>query len=121
MKVHYGNKEPLDFLSYDGEAFDGDIVTDPPYSQGGEFVEKAIETVTNGHKVAMFLKIQFLEGQKRRLFYDRYPPRTVYVLSKRLKCAKNGDFNSIGSSAVAYAWFVWEKGIIGKPEIQWIN
>ena len=42
MKVHYGNKEPLDFLSYDGEAFDGDIVKNPPYSQGGEFVEKGV-------------------------------------------------------------------------------
>ena len=117
----YGNQEPLDFMLYDGDAFDGDIVTNPPYTAGAEFAEKAIETITDGHKVAMFLKVQFLEGQKRRKFFDKYPPRTVYVLSKRMKCAKNGDFNSIGSSAVAYAWFVWQKGFAGRPEIQWIN
>lgn len=25
-----------------------------------------------------------------------------------------------GGSAVAYAWFVWEKGFQGNPEIEWI-
>lgn len=33
----------------------------------------------------------------------------------------NGDFQSITSSAVAYAWFVWEKGFTGDPVIKWIN
>ena len=27
----YGEKQPLDFLSYDGKSFDGDIITNPPY------------------------------------------------------------------------------------------
>ena len=30
-----------------------------------EFVEKAMETVTDGNKVCMFLKLQFLEGKKK--------------------------------------------------------
>ena len=117
----YGSNVPLDFLAYDGEMFDGDIVTNPPYSKGAEFVEKAIETIADGHKVAMFLKLQFLEGQKRRKLFERYPPRTVYVLSGRIKCAKNGAFDSVGSSAVAYAWYVWDKGFTGVPQIRWIN
>ena len=117
----YGSAESLDFLKYDGEPFDGDIVTNPPYTAGAEFVRKAIDTVTEGHKVCMFLKLQFLEGQKRRKFFEECPPRTVYVLSARLKCAKNGNFDSIGSSAVAYAWFVWDKGFTGIPHIRWIN
>lgn len=25
------------------------------------------------------------------------------------------------SSAACYAWFIWEKGYAGKPEIVWIN
>lgn len=116
----YGFKQSFDFMMYDGR-FDGDIVTNPPYTKGAEFVEKAIETITDGHKVAMFLKLQFLEGQKRRKFFEKYPPRTIYVLSSRIKCAKNGDFDSIGSSAVAYAWYVWDKGFTGAPQIRWIN
>lgn len=45
---------------------DMDIITNPPYKYGQEFCEKAIE-LTSG-KVAMFLKLTFLEGQKRRNF-----------------------------------------------------
>jgi hypothetical protein len=32
----------------------------------------------------------------------------------------NGDFDNTGSSAAAYAWFVWEKGCKTKPTIEWI-
>ena len=71
-------------------------------------------------KVAMFLKLTFLEGQSRRSLFEKYPPKKVYVFSKRVICAKNGDFDSISSSAVAYAWFIWEKGFQGKPQIDWL-
>ena len=117
----YGESQTLDFLAYDGKPFDGDIITNPPYTKGVDFVKKAIETVADGHKVATFLKLQFLEGQKRRQFFEKYPPRTVYVLSGRIKCAKNGNFDSFHSSVVAYAWYVWEKGFSGEPRIRWIN
>lgn len=48
------------------------------------------------------------------------PPKIVYVSSSRLNCAKNGDFESYPSSAVAYAWFVWVKGFKGDPIIKLI-
>lgn len=54
--------------------FDGDIVTNPPYKYAQEFIEKALELVGDGHKVCMFLKVQFLEGKNRRKLYDEYPP-----------------------------------------------
>lgn len=68
----------------------------------------------------MFLKLTFLEGQKRKKFFEKYPHKKVYVFSQRQKCAINGNFEQIGSSAAAYAWFVWEKGYKGKPQIEWI-
>ena len=61
----FGDPEPLDFLTETLEGFEGDIITNPPYSMGLEFVQKALESVRPGGKVAMFLKVQFLEGQKR--------------------------------------------------------
>lgn len=100
------------------EIWNGDIVTNPPYSLASEFVEKAIQTVTDGHFVCMFLKLQFLEGKSRKKLFKKYPPKIVYVSSGRLRCGKNGVF---GESAVAYAWFVWEKGFLGDPIIKWIN
>lgn len=112
--------EVLDFLNYDSRVkWPGDIITNPPYKYCTDFVLKALDCVFQGHKVAMFLKLTTLEGQDRfnRLFKDN-PPRTIYVYVKRIQCAKNGIFE--GSSAVCYAWFIWEKGFKGDPAIKWI-
>lgn len=117
----YGEREPLDFLEETLDGFDGDIITNPPYKYAQEFVERAIESIKTGNKVAMFLKLTFLEGKARKELFKKYPPKTVYVSSSRLECAKNGDFNKAGQKAVAYAWYVWEKGFTGDPVIKWIN
>ena len=103
------------------EKFDGDIITNPPYKNALDFVKHSLEIISDGKKVAMFLKLQFLEGKARKEFYKTNPPKKIYVASGRLNCAKNGEFEKYPSSAVAYAWFIWEKGYTGKPEIDWIN
>lgn len=116
-----GDIEELDFLSTN-EKWDGDIITNPPYNLSTEFCEKAIETVTEGNYVCMFLKIQFLEGKKHRKLFDKYPPKYVYVSTKRLNCAANGDFEKYKyNSAVAYAWYVWKKGYKGDTILKWFN
>lgn len=117
----FGDSEPLDFLKETLGDFEGDIITNPPYRYALEFVKKALESVKIGRKVAMFLKLQFLEGKGRKQFFQSNPPKTIYVSSSRLTCAINGEFEKITSSAVAYAWFVWEKGFHGDPVIRWIN
>ena len=117
----YGNKEPLDFLKDSPDRYDGDIITNPPYAYALPFIERALEIIQPGHKVAMFLKLQFLEGKGRKKFFLENPPKTVYVSSSRLNCAMNGNFDKQSSSAVAYAWFVWEKGFKDNPIIKWIN
>ena len=117
----YGDKESLDFLEETLDEFEGDIITNPPYKYALEFVQKALDSVQVGRKVAMFLKLQFLEGKERKQFFLENPPKVVYVSSSRLNCAMNGDFDKYESSAIAYAWFVWEKGFKGDPIIRWIN
>lgn len=110
----------VDFLAIkDAHDFPGDIITNPPYKFAREFVEKALEIVADYQKVAMFVKLTFLEGQARRELFRQHPPKTVYVSSARLECGKNGVFN--GSSAVAYCWIVWDKGYQGPTELKWIN
>ena len=115
----YGTVE--DFLINTNLYYNGDIVTNPPYKYAKEFVEKALELVLEGRKVCMFLKLTFLEGKARKELFKKYPPKTVYVCSGRIKCALNGDFESTGQSAACYAWFVWGKGYSGDPVIKWIN
>lgn len=109
-----------DFLEYN-EIFNGDIITNPPYKISLPIIKHALDIVSVGHKVAMFLKIQFLEGKSRREFFKENPPKVVYVSSSRLNCYMNGDFTNNPSSAVCYCWYIWEKGYKGEPIIRWIN
>ena len=107
------NNEVLDFLTCEDE-WNGDIITNPPYSKGKEFVEKSLELIKDGGKVAMFLKLTFLEGQARRKLFEQNPPKAVYVFSKRQNCARNGDFSTYKTNSnMCYAWFVWEKNYKG--------
>ena len=114
--------EIIDMLNSD-EKFDGDIVTNPPYGKSLEFLKKCIDAVPEGNKVAMFLKIQFLETKKRADYFQENPPKVIYVAARRFGCSPTGEFNEDGNcgSAVCYAWFVWEKGFKGNPIIKWIN
>ena len=109
----------VDFLSIPDTGLCCDVITNPPYKCAKEFVSKALEVVADGCKVAMFLKLTFLEGQRRRELFKKFPPRVVYVSSARLECGKNGVFT--GESAVAYCWIVWVKGWQGDTVIRWIN
>lgn len=113
--------EIFNFLSTENTLWDGHIITNPPYKYATEFVYKALDIVPDGRKVCMFLKIQFLEGKTRRELFRKHPPKVVYVSSSRLLCAPNGNFATTNGSAVAYAWFVWEKGYTGDTIIRWIN
>ena len=118
----YEGTEVIDFLTATKNELD--IITNPPYKFAKEFVEHALNISPGGTKIAMFLKVQFLEGKERRKLFEKYPPKVIYVASGRLLCAKNGEFEKMrqgGGSAVAYAWFVWEKGFNGAPKIKWIN
>ena len=95
------------------------IVTNPPYKYATEFLEHSI--ALGAETVAMFLKITFLEGQRRRKLFDKHPPKTVAVFSRRIQVAINGDPEMFKkSSAACYAWFIWEKGYSGKPEVVWL-
>lgn len=108
--------------------YDKDIITNPPYKYSLEFAKKCLSLVADGHKVALFLRLHFLETSKRYYFFKQYPIKTVYVSSNRLGCAKNGEFDLIdkdgelnGTSAVCFAWFVWEKGYKGKTTLDFFN
>ena len=124
----YPGTEVIDFFSVTRadikDEVRRDIITNPPYKYAKEFVEHALDISIDGTKIAMFLKVQFLEGKARRALFEKYPPKMLWVASSRLLCAKNGDFQRVrdgGGSAVAYAWFIWEKGYKGKTIVDWFN
>lgn len=112
-----GDAEIIDILTYD-KPFEGSIITNPPYKYATEIAKKCIELASD--KVALYNSISFLASQKRKPLFEQYPPKTVYVMSKRISCAKNGDFEHNVNGTVDYCWIVWEKGFKGNTTLKWI-
>jgi hypothetical protein len=80
------------------------IITNPPYRNALEFAEKAVQLCDR--KVALLLKLNFLEGIRRKSFFETRPPAWVYVFSQRQSLMKNGKPYKGGMMALA--WFVWD-------------
>lgn len=93
--VPRGYGEIKDFFKIDN--WEGDIVTNPPYTEALEFVSHALKITQEGAKIAMLLRLQFLEGSKRYLkLFKTDPPKYVYLFVKRQKCFKNGISEPVG-------------------------
>lgn len=104
--------------------FKGDIITNPPYSMAQDFIEHSLNIIPKWNKVAMFLKVQFMEGKARKKMFEENPPHTIWISSSRINCAKNGNFDGLresGGSAVAYGWYIWVKGWKGTTQLKWFN
>jgi len=93
------------------------IITNPPFKLGIQFVRKALELTTG--KVAILARLAFLEGAERRELYDNSPIARVWVFSSRVTMFRSGQ-DTGGSSMIAFAWFVWDHSYAGKPTIGWL-
>jgi hypothetical protein len=110
----FGRSLPLDFLSIKFQdahriRFDN-IITNPPYSLALEFAEQAtsLARLRRG-KVAMLLRLAWLEGKKRKDFFKMSRLARVWVFSSRLpRMHRPGWKGKKSSSMIAFAWFVWD-------------
>lgn len=107
----------IDFLTTQWPPYDA-VITNPPYKFAEQFIRKSFEIAPT---VCMFLRLVFLESRKRQDLYQNYPPRYVCVFVDRVPSSKDGLFLPSESSTVCYAWFIWERGFKGRPEIVWLN
>ena len=113
--IDYGFGQPnVDFLM-EQKLLAPDIITNPPFSLAHEFAEKAFDLGVD--KLALLVRLQFLEGVRRGKFFQKHPPSTVWVFSKRLSFNVDGKFKSGG--VMAFAWFVFKKDN-KKTEVKWI-
>ena len=113
------------FLTWKYETLYDLIITNPPYSLAKEFVEKSMECLKIGGIMAMFLKIQFLEGAKRKELFDKYPPKYIYVFRNRMATWNNGQpkdpkTGKKWATTMCHAWFIWEKGNRSEPIVRWL-
>lgn len=105
----------LDFLSPEADRIDqlDWIVTNPPFAKAAEFVQAGLRRAKRG--VAILARTQLLESAKR---YPLFFPHLVgapigtaalYAFApfmERVPMALGG-WDPKGSTATAYAWFVW--------------
>lgn len=117
--IDRGYGEVQDFLTCE-EKFDGDIVTNPPFRYASEFEKKGFELIDDGNMVCLFLKIQFLESKDRKKLFAKYPLKYLMVYSERQQCAKDAQFECYKGTTQCYAWYIFEKGFKGNPQIKWI-
>ena len=109
-----------DFLKRSEPIKDSNIVTNPPYKICLDFAKKGMELLDNGLYMCMLLKIQFLETKARYEFFKQYPPKYIYVFVNRIGCIPGGETDENKSSAICYAWYIWQKGYAGDPMVRWI-
>lgn len=103
-----------DFMRHDfKERFDY-IITNPPFNlnTSGEWAQRCISLLKEGGTCALFLKLLFVEGNKRREFFRKFPPYQIYVFSKRITINDG--------CGICYAWFIWKKDYQGSTQLLWI-
>lgn len=93
------------------------IITNPPYALAKEFIEKGLETVNQ--KMALLLRLSYLESQGRYELFKTTPIKKVYIFSKRLPFWDGDKWHESGGQ-FTHAWFVWDKQHQGLPEFDWI-
>ncbi len=100
------------------------ILTNPPYKYHKEFVLHALDILPIHTPAIFLLKTTALEGKGRyETLYKKNYLKYVFQFSERLLCAKNAKFDEMiagGGSAVAYAWYWFEKGNESNTIIKWI-
>lgn len=95
------------------------IVTNPPFKLAEQFAEHAL--LLTGGKVAFLMRLVWLEGQRRRNLFVRSPLARVWVFSRRIPRMHRHDYTGpTTTSTIAFAWFVWEHGHSGRPELGWL-
>lgn len=108
----------IDFLKCN-DVFEGNLITNPPYSMINDWIVKSIELASN--KSYIFCRIQTIEtiNRYKRIFRDD-PPVLICPFVKRINCYRNDD-TSFKQSAVCYSWFIWDNTVDNsETRVKWL-
>ena len=96
------------------------VVTNPPYALAEEFVHFSLGAAKKG--VALLMRVQFLEGQKRykRIFTVR-PPSSVWLFSDRIPF-KTGVVVKKAPKMFFHCWVIWDLAVgSAQPTMHWFH
>jgi len=116
-----------DALETPKQDFAEGVVTNPPYHKDlpRKLAEKWIDEYSY---TAMFLRLTFLEGKKRKKLFTNNPPSDIIFLSDRAKFDSGlvepvEKKDQIGGM-IAYMWIIWDKRFSAQTrytKMQWVN
>jgi hypothetical protein len=110
----------VDFLTTEVRPSADAIVTNPPYQLAQKFVERAVDLKIP--LVIMLLRLAFLESERRRRVLEFSGLARIHVFRNRLPMMhRRGWDGPKASSAIPFAWFVWERGYKGPTTIDRIS
>lgn len=119
-----GSGEPVtDFLdpeSYIGPA--DHVVSNPPFELAEQFVQKALRIVR--YRTAMLLPATWHCGDRRSRWLETTPLRKVLFLTPRPTMEPGlglAPGQKLGGGTKDFAWFLWEQGFEGRPELGWLR
>lgn len=97
----------------------GAIISNPPYKLVEPFILRSLDHAE--FKVAFLLRTAFLEGKGRHeRIFSKTPLARIWQFRDRISVPPGGADIKPKGGAVAYAWFVWEKGWRGPPHLGWL-
>jgi len=88
------------------------IIGNPPYSHAEAHVRHALSLAP---RVVFLLRLAFLEGQSRRVFWREHPASHVWVLHKR------PSFTGGGTDNCAYGVFAWNQDGIASTRLSHLD
>lgn len=95
------------------------VVTNPPFREAKPFVDRALMLTTG--KVAMFLRLAFLEGIERGVWFPQTPLERVWVMSRRVPMGRGSLSGTGRAGVIAFAWFIWNHAHKGEPAIGFLD
>lgn len=123
---HYPVETGQDVLTLSkADGYEG-FITNPPYFKDlpRKIAEKGIAEY---EYTALFVRLTFLEGQKRKELFTKNPPSDIIILSDRVKFEANMVLEPIDAKhqiggMICYMWIVWDKKSKNQnTKIRWIS
>ena len=93
-----GAKYKADFLKDNRERmkdYYGIVISNPPFSDAQQFIEKSLECVKEWWFVIMLLRLNYFGSQARKKFRENNMPKYAFVHHKRIGFTDDGKTDSI--------------------------
>ena len=107
------------------DTFRMNIVSNPPFKLcNGAAPLVARFLAMTALKVCLLLPSTWMNGAKRSKWIEDTPLRRVWLLAPRPAMPTGhaiADGLKPGNGTTDYAWYVWDLGYVGTPEIRWLR